>query len=111
MLGQRSLNLATGGKFSSAVIFPEIIVKGAPLSLGCIFDDTFYDSTLGENALEGAQIRVTIQLAQFVANGIARGNPCTVNGVAYSVLEPQPDLGTGICVLTLSHEPNNPEAD
>lgn len=97
-----------GGTFSTPAVFT--VAGGPPVTISGIFDDSYYDSSLGENALEGSQVRITVQLAAVTA-GIVRGIPVQINGVTYSVLEVQPDLGTGICVITLSHEPNNPEAD
>lgn len=65
------------------------------------FDDAFFDAQLGESVLESTQPRLTCIYSE-VAH-LSRKDALTVDGVAYSVLEVQPD-GTGLAIVPLSKD-------
>jgi hypothetical protein len=111
-LGQRAL--FTGGKFSSAAVFQ---LSDSTATIKGVFDDGYYNAALGENILEGATPRLTVLMDATgknildvngdnvpfnAAGGIVRETPLTLNGGTYSVLQVQPDLGTGMAVIDLA---------
>ena len=108
----------TGGKFSVEAVFtlPE---GAAPVTIRGVFDDGFYDAQLGEMRLEGSIPRLNVSLdstqtgipdkdgvsVPFDApGGIVRETPVLIDGKRFSVLEVQPDFGTGLAVIELAHE-------
>jgi len=116
MLGSNR-KIFTGGKFAAEAVFT--LDYAAPATIRGVFDDAFYDAQLGENRLEGSipRLTVTLDFAQTgiltkegasipfdTPGGIVRETPVTIDGKAFSVLEVQPDFGTGLAVIELAHE-------
>ena len=67
------------------------------------FDNSFFNSQIGETILESTQPRVTCKTSDV--EGVPRESTLTIEGVLYSIIEPQPE-GTGMTILRLAIEPN-----
>lgn len=66
-----------------------------------IFDDSFFDSNVGETVLDTTQPRLTCRTSDL--QGIPLESIVEVGGKIYSVVKFQPD-GTGMSVVILAHE-------
>jgi len=99
MLG-KNRRIFTGGKFAVEAVFT-IEGSAQPLTLKGVFDNAFYNATLGENNLEESTPRLTVTAED--AAGIVRETPCEIDGKKYSVIDTQPD-GIGLMLITLAHE-------
>ena len=74
---------------------------GTERTLRAIFDNAFFDSSVGETVLDTTQPRLTCRTADV--EGIPRESIVIVEGTRYSVIQFQPD-GTGITTIALAHE-------
>lgn len=66
-----------------------------------IFDNSFVDAATGETVLDTTAPRLTCLHSDV--RGVPREALVTVRGVAYSVVQIQPD-GTGFATVQLAHE-------
>jgi len=98
MFGQK--RIFTNGRFSSQAVFT--IAEGQTKTIPGIFDDSFYEADSGEQVLQTDLPRLTCRIED--TEGITREMLCTINGGNYSVLQVQPDQGTGLAVITFAHE-------
>lgn len=98
MLGENR-RVFTGGKFSLEAVFT---IDGEERRIRGVFDDAFYDAKAGENVLETSLPRLTCRFSETA--GIVRETPAVINGENFSVLEVQPDKGTGLAVITFAHD-------
>ena len=74
---------------------------GGPYTLEVIFDNEYFEASMGEAGAAGRQpmcMAADDQLAQ--GSGIKRNDTLVINGVTYKVREIQPD-GTGVSRLML----------
>ena len=85
------------GSFSEKVTLG---LTGTPRVIDAIFDNAFYDQSLGQTTLDTTAPRITALDTDLV--GVARGQSITVRGTAYDVLQVQPD-GTGFSTVILAH--------
>ena len=78
-------------------------IAGNPFtkSVRAIFDNSFFDSSIGETVMDTTSPRVTVKAVD--AAGIPREAFVTIRGQTYSVSQIQPD-GTGFSTIMLAHE-------
>jgi hypothetical protein len=74
---------------------------GTERTVQAIFDNAFFDTSVGETVLDTTQPRLTCRTEDI--EGIPRETHVVVNGQRYSVIQFQPD-GTGISTVALAHE-------
>lgn len=67
-----------------------------------VFDNSFVDANIGETVMDTTAPRLTCLYEDV--KGVPREAMVTVRGVAYSVVQTQPD-GTGLAIVHLAHEP------
>lgn len=65
------------------------------------FDNAFFDTQIGETAMDTTQPRFTCKATDLV--GIVRENGVVIAGKNFSVVQIQPE-GTGLAVVALAHE-------
>lgn len=70
-------------------------------SCKAVFDNSFVDASIGETAMDTTAPRLTC--LHDDVRGVPREAMVTVLGVAYSVVQIQPD-GTGFAIVHLAHE-------
>ena len=70
-------------------------------SVKAIFDNSFFDSSIGETVMDTTSPRVTVKATDAV--GIPHEATVTIRGQSYSVSQIQPD-GTGFSTIMLAHE-------
>lgn len=75
--------------------------SGARKTIRGFFDNAFFDTQIGETAMDTTQPRFTCKASDLA--GIVRENGVIVAGKAYSVMQIQPE-GTGLAVVALAHE-------
>ncbi len=81
-------------------------LPGGDRSITGIFDNAFFDSSVGEVVLDTTQPRFTCK--ESAITGLKREMEVTVADRRWSVIQIQPD-GTGMSTVMLSHEINPPE--
>lgn len=70
-------------------------------SVRAIFDNSFFDSSIGETVMDSTAPRVTVK--EIDGKVIPRESTVTIRGHLYSVVQIQPD-GTGFATIMLAHE-------
>lgn len=86
-------------RFGQDVVFE--FEDGTERKIRAIFDNGFYDTSVGETVLDTTQPRLTCRTEDIL--GIPRESIVLVNDRRYSVIQFQPD-GTGISTVALAHE-------
>ncbi len=86
--------------FGQDVVFEN---GGTLHEIRAIFDNAFYDASIGEIVLDTTQPRLTCKLEDI--RGIKRGDYVNIEEKKFSVLQIQPD-GTGMATALLAHERN-----
>ena len=84
-------------EFASWAVFktePQRSVRG-------VFDNAFFDESIGQNILDTTAPRFTCALSDVA--GIERGTDVEIDGKTYSVLAVEPE-GTGLASVRLAHE-------
>lgn len=76
-------------------------LAGEKKTVRCLFDNSFFDSSVGETVMDTTQPRITCKLSDV--KNIPRETPVFVAGENYSVIQIQPE-GTGLAVVALAHE-------
>lgn len=67
----------------------------------CLFDNAFYDRSVGETVLDTTQPRITCKQSDLV--GVTRESRVRVQGQLFSIIQIQPE-GTGLATIALAHE-------
>ena len=75
-------------------------LSGGTQTVTGYFDNAFFDATIGETVLDTTAPRFTCKMSDV--EGIPIESPCVLDGVAYTVMQIQPE-GTGLAVVKLSH--------
>ena len=71
------------------------------LPVRAIFDNAFFDSSIGETVLDTTSPRVTVKASDITT--LPREAMVTIRGKVFSVTQIEPD-GTGFATVMLAHE-------
>ena len=80
-----------------------LFAAGGTREVSVIFDEAFFDTAIGEYALEATQPRALGKECDFA--GLRRGDRVQVGGIVYDVMAGPEEDGTGMATVRLARPP------